>query len=154
MEMRQPPRFVPTLTDVVADSVVARPVIASPVLPETSPLAAQPMPFSEIPVLQDMLQDAMYAEAETALTATAAHTPSEAEPDWSRITHTLQTKVMQRLELHLQGQLSSGIADLVKSHTQELCQALQADVERLVAHTVQETLAQELENFRQISAKR
>ena len=70
-------------------------------------------------------------------------------PDGVALAHTLQEKVMARLDATLEERLRYALADMVQLHTQALYQAIREDVEGLVSASVHEAVAQELAHMRQ-----
>jgi len=151
--MRQPPRFVPTLTDVVAEEV------ASPAAPDSVQAAhALPSPVPpavEIPVLlEEVVEEVVDDLSKPQVQAVEAHalpqaTTANAEPDWSQIAQDLQTRVMSRLDSALQERLADALVDVLQAHTQHLYQALRAEMGHWVRSAVQEALEQELTQLRE-----
>lgn len=125
---RQPPRFVPTLTDVVSDKSVDAPVIKGPDAINS---------FEESAVSEGL----QAVEASEALACPPA-------PDWTQMAQAMQAKVMQRLDTSLEERLRYALADMVQQHTQSLYLALREDVARLVSTAVHEAIAEELVQMR------
>lgn len=137
---RQPPRFVPTLTDVVADqqSVVG----ATVPNPESDAFPLPVLPL-ETAIVEDVQEhDAKRRVADSPIQSLTA------EPDWAVIAHELQSKVMTRLDGDLEERLRYALVDVVQLHTQALYQALRQDVQSLVSEAVHEAVAQELAQLR------
>lgn len=125
MDSRQPPRFVPTLTDVVQE--------AAHVVPAANTVEYV---FAQAP--------AEAVEA-VALPEQSAQTPQSVhEPDWAETEQAIQSRVMERIDTDLEERLRYALADMVQLHTQTLYQAIRQDVEALVRTSVQEAIAQEL----------
>lgn len=125
MDSRQPPRFVPTLTDVVQEAVHVPPAANSVeyVLAQTPVLGAE----------------------EVALSGQSAQTAQRAnEPDWAQTAQAIQSKVMERIDTDLEERLRYALSEMVQLHTQALYQAIRQDVEDLVRTSVHEAIAQEL----------
>lgn len=137
-DRRQPPRFVPTLTDVVAEQETAPVSVPSPALP---PAKRQPMPQA----MDTMLPKPEQNVDSIGLQGQASSAISAAEPDWSGVVQALQTRVMQRLDENLEERLRYALTELVQLHTQTLHQAIRSELERLVSSAVHEALAQELD---------
>lgn len=140
MEMRQPPRFVPTLTDVVTEQNASMAEAPALIDPETFLPAICP-PLSESPVGHAVVQESIPVAVQTA--TGALQIPHETESEDQQIAHILQTQVMQRLEHQLRERLTAEFEKLIALHTQRLCQAMQEDIERLIAHALQEILLEE-----------
>lgn len=140
---RQPPRFVPTLTDVVE---VATP--AAPVMPEPS----------AVPV-------AASAPSDLAAPEQTVHVPAEAEElpdiqastvavvlDNPEATEALRARVMARVQDNLQERLHATLTEVVQQlQTQTLYKILRAEIDAMVVNAVQEAVAQELERLKQRS---
>lgn len=124
-DSRQPPRFVPTLTDVVQEAVHVPPAANSVeyVLAQTPVLGAEEAAFA----------------GQSAQTAQSAN-----EPDWAQTAQAIQSKVMERIDADLEERLRYALSDMVQLHTQALYQAIRQDVEDLVRTSVHEAIAQEL----------
>lgn len=138
-DRRQPPRFVPTLTDVVAEQETAPVSVPSSALP---PAKQQPMPQAMDTVLLKPEQNVNPIGLQEGQASSAS---SAAEPDWSGVVQALQTRVMQRLDENLEERLRYALTELVQLHTQTLHQAIRSELERLVSSAVHEALAQELD---------
>lgn len=131
LDARQPPRFVPTLTDVVLEQSAPATQAQAPEAPST--FAPEP-PFEESCAVQ---------QAEVAVVPLPIQSPVAAQ-DWSLMAQAMQVKVMERLDGALEERLRYALADLVQMHTQTLYQAIRQDVEQLVSVSVHEAIAQEL----------
>lgn len=141
-DMRQPPRFVPTLTDVVNE--LAMPVQA---VPARAVAAAASRPkdkeMAEIPDLQQMPDPSISLAIPNPNVLVAEESPA-AEPDWEKITHALQVNVMERLEEKLNGHMREAFSEMVHLHTQALYRSIRQDVECLVSAAVLEAIEQEM----------
>lgn len=131
LDARQPPRFVPTLTDVVLEQSAPATQAQAPEAPST--FAPEPS-FEESSKVQ---------QAEVAAVPLPIQLPVAAQ-DWSLMAQAMQVKVMERLDGALEERLRYALADLVQMHTQTLYQAIRQDVEQLVSVSVHEAIAQEL----------
>lgn len=122
---KSPPRFVPTLTDVVRLPDDGRPMAASALA--TPALAqAQPQPS---PVVQPTppMRDGRHLE--------------ELPRDFEEY---LVHRVMQRVDVALDQRLREAIAQVVQEQTRFLVPRLREEVESVVRHAVYEAVAQEL----------
>lgn len=137
-DARQPPRFVPTLTDVV--------------LEQAAPAPQEPMPdrLSTVTPEPPLEENCAEPQAEVVEVAAASLPMSPliqapvATQDWSLMAQAMQVSVMARLDGALQERLRYALSDLVQMHTQSLYQAIRQDVEQLVSVSVHEAIAQEL----------
>jgi len=122
---RTPPRFVPTLTEVVQNS----PVQASP------PFA----PF--VPLVQQATSDFAAPSIPSAPSAPSAPLDilaTEALED--QIIH----RVMQRVDLSLERRLQEAVSAMVLSQTQSLVPRLREEIEFVVRQSVSDAVADEL----------
>lgn len=137
-DARQPPRFVPTLTDVV--------------LEQAAPAPQEPMPYrlstvTPEPPLEENCAEPLAEVAEVAAVSLPMSPPIQAPvatQDWSLMAQAMQVSVMARMDGALQERLRYALSDLVQMHTQSLYQAIRQDVEQLVSVSVHEAIAQEL----------
>lgn len=136
MDTRHPPRFVPTLTDVVPD---AETMLAAPNFAVSQEHLPEPADAS-------FVQDVAESAAPLAKTASAPELPTQ--QCLVDIAQSMQANVMARLDEALEERLRYALADMVQLHTQSLYQAIRADVERLVSSAVHEAIAQELAHMR------
>lgn len=125
---RQPPRFVPTLTDVVSDESADATVVKGP-------------------DAIDSFEESAVSEGPQALGASEALSSPPA-PDWAQMAQAMQAKVMQRLDASLEERLGYALADMVQQHTQSLYLALREDVARWVSTAAHEAIAEELAHMR------
>lgn len=124
MGERQPPRFVPTLTDVV-----------------TLPSA---------PVVEDFNVNECASQGVTTASIAGSFS-SEALPLASdelkvstEIAELIQARVMARLDESLENDLHAALAAAVQMHSQNFYAHLRQDVERLVMDAVHATIVQEM----------
>lgn len=138
MDARQPPRFVPTLTDVVPLPAQDSEPRAQAVLPSSHELDVSGESVRHTP------RGASNEEPQEVLPTSEMMAAGLAE--------SLQLRVMQRLDEALEERLRYALADMVQLHAQQLFQAIRADVERLVHISVQEAVAQEMVQAKQDAA--
>ena len=132
---RQPPRFVPTLTEVV------EPAVAPPTrLPDPAQDVPDRVPVQPVPVVEAPLTPAPVSVP--AMTPDALHDQGQA------LAQTLQLRVMERLDGVLEERLRYALADVVQLQTQALYQSIRQEVEGLVSAAVNEAVAQELAELR------
>lgn len=133
---RQPPRFVPTLTEVVEPPVAPPPSVSDPAQDVPDSLPVQPLG----------------AVAEASLVSVpvsvAAMSPDELRDQGLALAHNLQLRVMERLDDVLEERLRYALADVVQLQTQALYLAIRQEVEGLVSAAVNEAVAQELAELR------
>ncbi|GAB1386613.1 hypothetical protein MASR1M59_17610 [Melaminivora sp.] len=130
---RTPPRFVPTLTEVIpeglqqAATLSAAPVAAgsAPACPADTPDAA-PSGMPDIPVLKKRIGQEPGAFEEYVL-----------------------HRVMQRIDLILEQRLRQAIARVTEEQTKQLVLRLRDEVEGVVRHAVYDAVAEELGQERQ-----
>lgn len=115
---RTPPRFVPTLTEVVPDTSAAP--LSEPVAP--SPAALEPAP---VPVAVE-----------------AALPPQSSLPDGFE--ELLVHRVMQRVDVGLDQRLRDAIATVVQEQTRSVLPRLREEIESVVRQVVYEAVADEL----------
>lgn len=119
---KKPPRFVPTLTDVV-------------VLPEAAQLVAAKA--GEAPPAQVLPAAVPLPDVENAAGAAARHLPDDIE---EYVVH----RLMQRVDLVLDQRLREAIALVVQEQTRSMVPRLREEVESVVRHAVYEAVAEEL----------
>ncbi|MDH0363560.1 hypothetical protein [Comamonas aquatica] len=138
---RQPPRFVPTLTEVVEPAVVP---------PTRLPDPAQDVP-DQVPVQPVSVAEAPPTPASVSV---PAMTPDALRDQGLALAQTLQLRVMERLDGVLEERLRYALADVVQLQTQALYQSIRQEVEGLVSAAVNEAVAQELADLRYPPATR
>lgn len=132
---RQPPRFVPTLTEVV------EPAVAPPTrLPDPAQDVPDRVPVQPVPVVEAPLTPAPVS--------VPAMTPDALHDQGLALAQTLQLRVMERLDGVLEERLRYALADVVQLQTQALYQSIRQEVEGLVSAAVNEAVAQELAELR------
>lgn len=171
---KAPPRYVPTLTDVVQDpadgsvpaSAPEPAFLAVPVQAAVAPDAAAraPAPQAAMPGPQPYARvvyspspasgsSARFPLAETVLSSLAEQEP-EASPEldavaWAQVQMQAEERLVQRLlervERVLDQRLRESIAHVVQEQTRSVTLRLQEELESVVRQTVQEAIAQERE---------
>lgn len=166
---KAPPRYVPTLTDVVQDPAhgsvqasapepaahavpvqahASRDVAAQAAIPELQPGAR--VVYSPSPASGSA---ARFPLAETVLPSLAEQEP-EASPEldavaWAQVQMQAEERLVQRLlervERVLDQRLRESIAQVVQEQTRSVTLRLQEELESVVRQTVQEAIAQERE---------
>lgn len=139
---RVPPRFVPTLTEVVVPTVALetpQPVreedaVALGMLPELAPSPPHTFAPTSTPTFgANAGSEAVHADPVQAATLAA-----EALED--QIIH----RVMQRVDLSLERRLQEAIATMVLQQTQSLVPRLREEIEFVVRQSVSDAVADEL----------
>lgn len=146
--LRQPPRFVPTLTEVV-----------HPALPEV----ASGESFVQTDVLEpDAVREGQPLEnqqPEHSRDAGQSLRSSEAAPapvvNWDALAQEVQLRVMASVESVLEERLRTLLKDVVQLHTTMLYQSLSDEMLKVAKTAVEEAVAQELmqacQRFKQAS---
>lgn len=138
---RQPPRFVPTLTEVV------EPAVAPPIrLPDSAQDVPDWVPVQPVSVAE--------APPTPAPASVPAMTPDALRDQGLALAQTLELRVMERLDGVLEERLRYALADVVQLQTQALYQSIRQEVEGLVSAAVNEAVAQELADLRYPPATR
>lgn len=132
---RQPPRFVPTLTEVVEPAVAPPTRLPDPAQDVPDRVPVQPVPVAEAPLTP-------------APVSVPAMTPDALHDQGLALAQTLQLRVMERLDGVLEERLRYALADVVQLQTQALYQSIRQEVEGLVSAAVNEAVAQELAELR------
>lgn len=132
---RQPPRFVPTLTEVVEPAVAPSTRLPDPAQDVPDRVPVQPVPVAEAPPTP-------------APVSVTAMTPDALRDQGLALAQTLQLRVMERLDGVLEERLRYALADVVQLQTQALYQSIRQEVEGLVSAAVNEAVAQELAELR------
>lgn len=138
---RQPPRFVPTLTEVVEPAVVSPTRLPDPAQDVPDRVPVQPVSVAEAP-------------PPPAPVSVPAMTPDALRDQGLALAQTLQLRVMERLDGVLEERLRYALADVVQLQTQALYQSIRQEVEGLVSAAVNEAVAQELADLRYPPATR
>lgn len=138
---RQPPRFVPTLTEVVEPAVVPPTRLPDPAQDVPDRVPVQPVSVAEAPPTP-------------ASVSVPAMTPDALRDQGLALAQTLQLRVMERLDGVLEERLRYALADVVQLQTQALYQSIRQEVEGLVSAAVNEAVAQELADLRYPPATR
>ncbi|AVS84835.1 hypothetical protein C8239_08795 [Paracidovorax avenae] len=168
---KQPPRFVPTLTDVVqvteaaapgggpqpgAQSPVPVPVLAVPPadpVPAMAPWPAMPPVGEPVPAAAPAghlpaaaLADAPSPAPAAPVPAAPSSSPSQSAPapDFSGIEEVVIHRIIQRVDVVLDQRLREAIATVVQEQTRSMVPRLREEVESVVRHAVYEAVADEL----------
>lgn len=128
---RQPPRFVPTLTEVVEPAIVHPQVDDDHV-----PLPAAPSEPSESSNSSESFMP--LAQAQPGLAAIDL-----VNEQVSVLSQQAMDRIMARVDAVLEERLRYALADLVQLHTAALYQAMRSEVQEAVRTSVQEAVAQE-----------
>lgn len=145
-----PPRFVPTLTDVVLVDALPLPTSA---IPSASPVtAASAVPASVAGVASNpqaasssapMVGAAAPAHARPAASAATVRAASASALP-AGIEEYIVHRVMQRVDVVLDQRLREAIATVVQEQTRSMVPRLREEVESVVRHAVYEAVADEL----------
>ncbi|CAB5651162.1 hypothetical protein [Comamonas aquatica] len=138
---RQPPRFVPTLTEVVEPTVEPPTRLPDPAQEVPDRVPVQPVSVAEAPPTP-------------APVGVPAMTSDALRDQGLALAQTLQLRVMERLDGVLEERLRYALADVVQLQTQALYQSIRQEVEGLVSAAVNEAVAQELADLRYPPATR
>jgi len=166
---KAPPRYVPTLTDVVQDPAhgfvqASAPEPAAHAVPVQAHASRDAAAQAAIPELQPGARvvyspspasgsAARFPLAETVLPSLAEQEP-EASPEldavaWAQVQMQAEERLVQRLlervERVLDQRLRESIAQVVQEQTRSVTLRLQEELESVVRQTVQEAIAQERE---------
>lgn len=139
---RQPPRFVPTLTEVVEPAVAPSTRLPDPAQDEPDRVPVQPVSVAEAP------------PTPAAPVGVPVMTTDALRDQGLALAQTLQLRVMERLDGVLEERLRYALADVVQLQTQALYQSIRQEVEGLVSAAVNEAVAQELADLRYPPATR
>lgn len=154
---KAPPRYVPTLTEVVTepDEAGVAPPLPGPEAAALSTPVAPAMPA--IPVTSaappaPAMPASRYPLAETVLPNPADEEEPEPGPEldaaaWAQVQMQAEERLVQRLLERVDGvldqRLRESIAQVVQEQTRSLTLRLQEELESVLRQTVQEALAQE-----------
>lgn len=119
---RQPPRFVPTLTDVVPEGLPIRKPSAFPQMP-----SAVPVPPAAVQMPQ----------------AVPAAAPAGRWQTDAALQHAVTESLVARMQPVLQERLRIAVADMVRTHTDALLEQLSESLEDVVRSAVADAVAQE-----------
>ena len=141
---RVPPKFVPTLTEVVQPPVAGAPrPEAAPVMPPASPRpATRPIaPVRAAPASLAQRPPVMPAAVPSPAAATP-QPPAQRMPDG--VEEYMIHRVMQRVDVVLDQRLREAIATVVQEQTRSVLPRLREEIESVVRHAVYEAVADEL----------
>jgi len=148
---RVPPRFVPTLTEVVREGAPPRAEQAVP--PKPTPASIAPMPsapaaaarpaFPPVPPTPVHVPKSPAAAAPKAPAALPVERAAQAvlSKDFEEL---LVHRVMQRVDVSLDIRLRGAIAAVVEEQTRSIVPRLREEIEAVVRHAVYEAVADEL----------
>jgi len=140
-----PPRFVPTLTDVVpapdAQTAVSVP-LAAPVIPPAVPRVDIPLaPAAQAGHIAPPLLAPAPAPAQAPVSALVEIPTLRLPEDFEE--HVVH-RVMQRVDVALDSRLREAIATVVQEQTRSMVPRLREEVESIVRQAVYEAVADEL----------
>lgn len=151
---RTPPRFVPTLTEVVRDGSVPMPErpMAAPSAAPGSPPVAWPRAAAPVPVPAVAEKPATPASGGVSsrhspgdgVGAPAALAPAPGPELPDGFEEHMVHRVMQRVDVMLEQRLREAIATVVQEQTRSVLPRLREEVESVVRHCVYEAVADEL----------
>jgi len=157
---KAPPRYVPTLTEVVTepDEAGVAPPLPAPEAAALSMPVAPAMPATPVTPVTPAAPPApampasRYPLAETVLPNPADEEEPEPGPEldaaaWAQVQMQAEERLVQRLLERVEGvldqRLRESIAQVVQEQTRSLTLRLQEELESVLRQTVQEALAQE-----------
>ena len=145
---RMPPRFVPTLTEVVQNEPV--PPVQSDAAPDATPYA----PYSAQASYAASTASPFYAPQPPAVSPSPAELPeprAEAMPSppgglppSDSLEDQIIHRVMQRVDLSLERRLQEAVSAMVLAQTQLLVPRLREEIEFVVRQSVSDAVADEL----------
>ena len=141
---RVPPKFVPTLTEVVQAPVAGAPrSAAAPVVPPASPRpVARPIaPVRTAPATVIQRPPVIPAAVPPPAAASPLR-PAQRMPDG--VEEYMIHRVMQRVDVVLDQRLREAIATVVQEQTRSVLPRLREEIESVVRHAVYEAVADEL----------
>ncbi|MDA8453272.1 hypothetical protein M4R22_00715 [Acidovorax sp. GBBC 3334] len=147
---KAPPRFVPTLTDVVQIPAGPEPAAAAVVpergaapaaspVPVPAPAQAAPLPHPSVGV-----PGALQPVPPPAAPAPTGPAMAVAPADFSGIEEVVIHRIIQRVDVVLDQRLREAIATVVQEQTRSMVPRLREEVESVVRHAVYEAVAEEL----------
>ncbi len=149
---KQPPRFVPTLTDVVqvtegaaaAGSPLPGVQAPAPVPVPAAPPAAVVPALAPCPAMPPAGEPAAAAPVPAAPSSSPSPSQSAPAPDFSGIEEVVIHRIIQRVDVVLDQRLREAIATVVQEQTRSMVPRLREEVESVVRHAVYEAVADEL----------
>lgn len=141
---RVPPKFVPTLTEVVQAPVAGAPrPAAAPVMPQASPRpATHPIAPVRAAPASVVERPPVMPAAVPSPAAASPQQPATRMPDG--IEEYMIHRVMQRVDVVLDQRLREAIATVVHEQTRSVLPRLREEIESVVRHAVYEAVADEL----------
>jgi len=138
---RHPPRYVPTLTDVVAEGLpIVRPEAPAPA---EAPVVRDAGPSPAAEPVQALLPESPAAIGEERHATAKPGLPEWEEADLGGLHAELVARLMERMQPLLEERLRYAVADIVRTHTDALAQNLRAAVEEVVRNAVADAVAEE-----------
>lgn len=135
---RQPPRYVPTLTEVVEPVTVVAGPVSTPSVPDDAPADAAPSTSTPPVAAVESESFIPLAQSQSGLAAIDL-----VNDQVRQLSEQAMERVMARVDAVLQERLRYALADLVQLHTATLYQAMRREIEDAVRTSVQEAVAQE-----------
>ena len=149
---RMPPRFVPTLTEVVQNEPV--PPLQSDMAPDASASTSPDAPYSAQASYAASTASPFYAPQPPAVSPSPAELPEpRAEamtsaqgglPPSDSLEDQIIHRVMQRVDLSLERRLQEAVSAMVLAQTQLLVPRLREEIEFVVRQSVSDAVADEL----------
>lgn len=139
IDARQPPRFVPTLTDVVPETAADIQENAAVVVAKAYSAIGQLDTLHEPPGIAEA-DGFMGRDPEVGLPLATDFSAQHTDIAWAQA---VQQRVMDRVSASIEERLRYAMADMVQLHTQALYQAIRKDVEIIVKDAVYEAVAVE-----------
>ena len=144
MHERLPPRFVPTLTEVVEAPVAGADAHSAPLAVAALPAMAKvekPLPPLQVLEVLPVLQEEVAQPASDGELETLREPPVV---DSQLLAAQIQSRVMARLDEVLQDRLRYALSEAVQLQSQALVKAMRDALEVQVREAVSDALAQEL----------
>lgn len=139
---RVPPRFVPTLTEVVREGAPPRAEQAVP--PKPTPASIAPMPSAPAaarPAFPPVPPTPVHVPKSPAALPVERAAQAVLSKDFEEL---LVHRVMQRVDVSLDIRLRGAIAAVVEEQTRSIVPRLREEIEAVVRHAVYEAVADEL----------
>lgn len=140
---RVPPRFVPTLTEVVREGAPPRAEQAVP--PKPTPASIAPMPSAPAAAARPAFPPVPPTPVHVPKSPAALPVERAAQAVLSKdFEELLVHRVMQRVDVSLDIRLRGAIAAVVEEQTRSIVPRLREEIEAVVRHAVYEAVADEL----------
>ena len=151
MEPRIPPKFVPTLTEVVAFDEDVQEHIPSAAQQASAPWRPEPHLEASAGWVDTIDADpargmggglsANLTQADGKSASADTHWPAGFEEDVAQ-------RVLQRVQVTLHAQLARAVDDVIRHHTQAMLAPLSEKVEAVVRDTVAQAVQQQLDSYK------